>query len=40
MVLSFNGNGMGTISIKDLATIETLDPGVALHLAIGNIDGN
>ena len=31
MVLSFDG--VGTISVKDLATIETLDPGVALNLA-------
>ncbi len=40
MVLSFNGNEMGTVSIKDLATVDNLDSGVALHLAIGNIDGN
>ncbi len=38
MVLSFDV--FGTIAFKNLTTTELLDPGVALDLAIGNIDSN
>ena len=38
MFLSITGTG--TIAFKNLTTVEVLDPGVALDLATGNIDGN
>ena len=38
MILSFTG--IGTFTLKNLATFDVLDPGVALDLATGNVDGN
>lgn len=37
MILSITG--VGTIAFKNLTTVETLDPAVALDLDTGNIDG-
>jgi len=38
MIFSFTG--IGTFALKNLATFDVLDPGVALDLAAGNADGN
>ena len=33
-------NGFGTLAFKNLSVLESLDAGVALDIAIGNVDGN
>ena len=38
MIFSFTG--IGTFTLKNLATFDVLDPGVAVDLATGNVDGN
>ena len=36
----FSSTGSGTFVLKNLATFDLLDPGVAQDLATGNVDGN
>jgi hypothetical protein len=33
-------NGFGTLAFKNLSALESLDAGVALDIATGNVDGN